>query len=349
MAVAVAALVLASGCQASSSQNVSVSTNAAPSPTPLPAASAGSLGFITALALTGQAVFALYAPNGTEGQLRGATSTMLARLDRSSGAVLTTGPFSGAMTIAATDSWVWIGGGNDYLATPNPNATGLIRLNAKTLSNQLSIRLPDAQVTAPAMVQLAAWDQRVWLAYGRRIYLLTAATGAVLASSHLPGIASSLAYEPSTSKLYVGSDAGSNQTQATVSERDPADLHGLVTASTGGADLGGPDVTPSQSDIWIAFATGMLGQVEHRRASDLALEPMANHPQFTNGVRVFAAGRQIWVSDSMAGKLDCLDPASGAVRASRDLVQGGIVVGDAAGVYLGAATGLSVLAADPRC
>lgn len=102
------------------------------------------------------------------------------------------------------------------------------------------------------------------------------------------------------------------------------------------------------SDVWIAFATGMLGQLEHRRASDLTVIPVAER-RYTNGIRVFAAGGYIWASDGMFGRLDCLDPVTGAARASRAVQFGGVVVGDAGGIFLGDIKGVSVLAPDPTC
>ncbi len=102
---------------------------------------------------------------------------------------------------------------------------------------------------------------------------------------------------------------------------------------TGGAGLGGPQIAAAGNDVWVAFATGMRGQVEHRRAYDLSVVPTASS-RYTNGVRVYVAGGFTWTTDGMANQLACLDPVTGSIRASTSLNLGGVVAGDSAGLYI---------------
>jgi ligand-binding sensor domain-containing protein len=311
--------------------------------------SAAGLGAVDDLALTAEAVYALYTPAGTQGSLAGAPDTMLARIDRASGAVRTAGPFPGARRVAVDSGSVWIGGNNEYPATPNPKTTGVVRLDAETLSVGLSLPLPSLPADRPAVAGFAASPDGLWLAYGAHLYQLNPTTGAVLRIRSLSGTASSIAVDSVTGKLYVGADAGAPYASATVSEWDPVNLMELSSAPTGGADLGGPDVAASGNDVWIAYATGMLGQIEHRRGSDLATLRLDPHLRFTNSVQVFTTERFVWVTDAMASTLDCLDPVTGAIRARRNVNLGGIVVGDGAGLYLGDLNGVSILTPDPKC
>jgi DNA-binding beta-propeller fold protein YncE len=224
-----------------------------------------------------------------------------------------------------------------------------MRVDAETLTIDVSLPLPSIVADRPAVAGFAASTKGLWMAYGDHLYQLDLSTGEVLRSRSLSGIASSIALDSETGQIYVGADAGAPYASASVSEWDPATLKELASSATGGADLGGPEVAASSGNVWVAYATGMLGQVEHRRGSDLTTVPMDVHQPFTNAVRVFIAARYVWVTDAMASKLDCLDPVTGAIRASRDLSLGGIVVGDSIGLYVGGVDGVAALTPDSRC
>jgi len=272
----------------------------------------------------------------------------VARLDRASGTVLKAGPFPGALRLAFGAGSVWIGGGNYAGATPDPGAIGIVRLDPTTLQVMTKAALPAEARQRALVAALVASSDHVWLAYGAHIYLLDSKTATVRKKQSLNGFAASVAYDSRAGRLYVGTDAADTQTQAMISEWDPATLHEVASAVTGGTSLGGPEVAAAGTDVWVAFATGMLGQVEHRRAADLTVVKAATG-HYTNSVRVFLANRFVWTTDAMAGRLACLDPQTGAVLASTALDLGGVVAGDSSGLFVGDINGVDALVPDPAC
>ena len=297
---------------------------------PSPTAPRVALGAVADLAVSSQAVYALYTPAGTQGKLAGAMNTMLARIDRGSGTVRKAGPFPGALRIAVGAGSVWLGGGNQFPGARYQGAIDVVRLDPESLHQLASIALPAELAQRALVAEIAGTADQVWMAYGTQLYQLDSTTGAVQSKQSLAGIAASIAIDSTTGRLYVGSDGAATQTQATITEWDTPTLRRRALAPTGGAGLGGPQVAAAGNDVWVAFATGMLGQVEHRRASDLTLVPMAQH-QYTNSVRVYVAGGFVWTTDGMANELACLDPMTGAPRASTTLNLGGVVAGDSVG------------------
>jgi len=319
----------------------STPTTTIPSTDVLPAGSGPNLGPVAAIALSPEAVFALYAPSATPGP-SGVLKTRLARIDRKSGAMLTEGPFPWATTLAVAGSSIWIGGNNQ-----DASSRSLIRLDASTLKVLERLPLPP-ETLQPLVSNIAAESNSLWLALGSHLYRMNASTGDTLVSRTLDGNATSIALDPSGQRLYVGIDGAALTSQATVSEWDAATLRELASSETGGGDLGGPQLAAGTNDVWVAFATGMLGQVEHRRAVDLQIVPGAA-ARYTNAVRVFVAGGIVWATDEMASRLMCLDPSTGAVLWSRTQVLGWVISGDDSGLYLGDNNGVVPLPVDPRC
>ena len=327
------------------------STPSAPasSPAPLPESKQWKLGPVADIAVSPDAIFALYSPTTTEGALTNATDTRLARIDRGSGVVVTAGPFPFAMQIAFAAGRVWIGPINQYPGASATDSRMLISVDALTLSVTQRLTLPAEAAQRQLVANLASDSSSVWVAYGTHVYRLDATSGRTIASHSVSGVATGIALDPSGGRLYVGADAAvSNQSQASITEFEAAALTPLASASTGGGDLGGPQVAAGPDDVWVSYATGMMGQVEHRQASDLAPLPLASAVH-TNGVRVYEVAGVVWVSDQMAGELICLNRQSGAVRAGWTTPEGGVVAGDALGSYFGDITGLASFQPDPRC
>lgn len=324
----------------------STPSTSSPATTVLTAGSATNLGPVAAMALSPEAVYALYAPSATPGP-SGALKTRLVRIDRKSGAVLTAGPFPWATTLAVAGSSLWIGGNSQDPTRQPPETLALIRLDASTLKVLQRLPLPP-ETAQPLVINIAADSNSLWVALGSHLYRMNASTGHTLISRTLIGNATSIALDPSGQRLYVGIDGDPVTSQATVSEWDATTLRELASSTTGGGDLGGPQLAAGTNDVWVAFATGMLGQVEHRRAVDLQIVPGAA-AIYTNAVRVFVAGGMVWATDDMAGRLMCLDPLTGAVVWSRSQVLGGVIAGDDSGLYLGDNNGVAPLLVDPRC
>src|SRR6266702_3283430 len=309
MALVICSVVLASCTSATTAGRSS------PMPTSSPSGQSGQLtmdqrwpvGPVADIAVGRDAVYVLYSPPTSEGALSNATETRLGRIDRASGKLITAGPFPFARQIALAGGVVWIGPNNQYAGTSAPDSRMLLGVDARSLSTQYRVTLPNDGAQQALVANLASDSDTVWVAYGRHLYRLAAGSGAMLASHSLLG-----------------------------------------TATTGGGDLGGPHLAAGAQDVWVSYATGMLGQVEHRQASNLAQLPVAS-AMHTNGVQVFEIAGMVWVSDDMAGQLMCLDPQTGAVRATWGTMQGGVVDGDGSTLYFGDINGLGSFQPDPRC
>ena len=340
LAIAVIASLLAIGnFQRNHNQPANPVSKATPSASPPPSPPApNTLGAVTDLALSPRALYVLYAPTGTQGALAGAATTMVARVDRQTGAVRLAGPFPGALRIAVVAGAVWIG------------SNELVELNADSLKELTRVALPAESAQRVPYVQLAASANELWAAYGRHLYQLDPATGRVLQTRSLPGLATSISLSPTGGQLYVGADVdpATTDTSATITAFDAATLNQTASTRTGGAGLGGPDVAAANDGVWVAYATGMQGQVEHRRASDLGESPVATH-EYSNGVHVYVAGGFVWEADGMAGGLGCLDPQTGTLSWTTAAPLGGIVAGDNASIYLGGSNGVDTLTPGPGC
>jgi hypothetical protein len=316
---------------------------------PLPLAKHWALGPVVDVAVSTEAAYVLYAPADSTGEKGFATThTRLARIDRSSGLVMTAGPYPFAIRIAVAGSVVWIGARNQYPATPIAGSSTLIGVDGKNLRLLRRLTLPAGDAQQAFGSSLASNAATLWVAYGATIYRLTGDTGATVGSQAIAGVATSIAVDPFGQRLYVGIDSVPAASAATITAFDAATLKPLLSATTGGGDLGGPHLAAVANDVWVSYATGMLGQVEHRQASNLAQVPMAS-AMHTNGVQVFGIAGMVWVADAMASQLMCLDTHTGAVRASWETPQGGVIDGDRSMLYFGDITGVGSVQPDPRC
>jgi hypothetical protein len=292
------------------------------------------------------AVFALYAPNPTSGGIN-ASQMMLSRIDRATGAVTTAGPFPNAWHMARTASGLWIAAGADRSA-PTPDTQWLTLVDPVTLKVKQRVRLPGSPDTGIVSdAHLGATSNIMWLGYGHALYRLDPSTGRVLAAKALPGTVTSISIEPSGRRLYTGVvPAGTGS--ALVIEWDASTGGRIASATTGGGDLGGPTVIAAPDGVWITYATGMHGAVEHRADASLSVMagPLTGH---SNGIRAFVGGGALWLVDAGAGQVECADLRTGTTAASSQEVLPAALVADADGSYLGDADGVGFLRPDPSC
>jgi hypothetical protein len=305
-----------------------------------------ALGQVQAMLLDTTAVFALYAPNPVRGGID-ASQMRLARVERSSGAVTTAGPFPNAWHMARTASGLWIAAGADR-SVPTSDTQWLTLVDPVTLKVKQRLRLPgtpDTGIVSDA--HLAATSNIMWLGYGHALYRLDPGTGRVLATQTVAGTVTSVSIDPSRGRLYTGVvPAGTGS--ALVIEWDASTGGRIASATTGGGDLGGPTLAAAPDGVWIAYATGMMGAVEHRSAVGLTLfgEPQGQH---ANGIHVFVGGGALWLVDSMAQQVTCADLRTGTAAATVHETLPSAIVADAKGSYLGDADGVGFLRPDPSC
>ncbi|HSO93072.1 MAG TPA: hypothetical protein VLS53_01200 [Candidatus Dormibacteraeota bacterium] len=322
-----------------------VATSTAPTTTASPSAAPSAspdaswvtrrypVGSVSALLLDSSAVFSL-------------GPAKLTRIDRSSGAVTTVAAPTNANTFAATSAGIWIAAGPD-IAGATPNSRSLILVDPKSLAVKRQLNLPGQPGSdMNAGPQLDGGPALLWLGYGNGLYRLNPDTGATVSSQQLAGTATSLSIDPSGQRLYVG--VGPSQTQAaTVIELDASTGNRIASAPTGGAGLGGPHVAAALDGVWVTYATGMKGEVEHRRSADLS---QTGNPIVTsNTIRAVVGANTLWLVDGMAQQLICADPASGATRASTAETLPSAFAADAGGAYLGDNTGVAALQAPASC
>src|SRR4029077_20955816 len=146
----------------------------------------------------------LYSPTTSEGALSNATDTRLARIDRASGRVATAGPFPFAMRIAVAGGLVWIGPNTQYAGPAATDSRILLGVDARSLATIFHVTLPNDSAPVALVANVASNSNSVWVAYAGHLYRLAAGSGAMLASTSLAGVATSVALDPSGQRVYVG-------------------------------------------------------------------------------------------------------------------------------------------------
>jgi len=315
------------------------------------------IGPVVAMSLDSAAIFALYAPAPTSGGID-PSKIGLARIDRTTGAVTTTGGFPYAKTMARVTAGLWVAAGPGIGdGTVAADTRWLTLVDPVTLSIKQRVHLPaQADPGTFAAPQLAGASNLLWLGYGHSLYRLDPTTGRIVLTESLPGTATSISIDPSghwpdpsSHWLYVGVEVTPSQnSQDLVVEWDALTGTRLASAPTGGLGLGGPHVAAAADGVWISYATGMMGAVEHRSATDLSMlvGPQTGH---TNGIRVYVGGGALWFVDAGAGRLACADLRTGTPAASSQESSPAAVVADGNGSYLGDFDGVGFLRPDPSC
>ena len=331
----------------------SASPSPSPAPSPSPSATPSpswvarhvSFGQVTAMSLDASAIFALYAPPRDSGGFNPA-QFRLARVDRSTGALITAGPFPNAWELARTAGGLWVAAGAELWA-PGSDTQWLTLVDPVTLKVKQRVRLPGSPDTGiPSDPHLAATSSLMWLGYGHALYRLDPSTGRVLSTQASPGTVTSISIDPSGHRLYTAIVPAQTGT-AQVVEWDASTGGRIGSAPTGGGDLGGAHVAAAPGGVWISYATGMMGAVERRADPSLSLVagPEGGH---TNSIRAFVGGGALWLVDG-AGRVTCAELRTGAAAASSQEVQPTAVVADANGSFLGDAEGVGFLRPDPSC
>lgn len=185
--------------RASPSPSPSLSPTPSPSPLPPPASSWVTrrvpLGQVTTMSLDGPAIFALYFQPPANGGFD-LEHSMLARIDRTTGAVAIAGPFPNTTELARVTAGLWIGAGPERYA-PNAGTDWLTLLDPATLKVKQRVRLPSQPNPGPyTRPYLAGSSKLLWLAYDESLYRLDPTAGRILASQSLPGPATSISIDP---------------------------------------------------------------------------------------------------------------------------------------------------------
>jgi len=298
------------------------------------------------MALDQNALYVLYQPR-TQPAPGTADVTMLAQIDRKTGTVVRAGPFPGAFSLATAGGSLWIAGG--YY--PGRSDAGFLdRLDPFSLRVQQQLSLPPQTGQNGIAATLAGSGTSLWMGFGPTLYRLSPVDGHTITTQSIgaDAVVTSLSINPAGTVLYLGANRYA-MSSPTVYEWSTTSGALLASSSAaGGQGLGGVQVAAATDGVWVSFATGMMGVVGHLRARDLQSLPTLGE-RGSNGVRVFLADAVLWTTDGMTGRLACADPATGATRASTAMPFGGVVVGDAQGIYIGGYDGVYLLHPDPAC
>jgi hypothetical protein len=303
------------------------STTTLPSASPSlvgPAPDVFSLGgHVTALAPGPDAVlYAAYVPP----QHR--TTTIVVRLDTSTGAVRTSTPIAearGPTTLLA------FAGRSLWMATgPDPASGILYRLSGTTL------RELDRRPMNGAPSGLAPVEAGLWVAEADRLLLLDPANGEVRRTVTLGGEVTHLVADPRGDLLYASAVVPTASGRRSLLVELDAGSGALleVTSAFGSADLGGlSGLSATDDGVWITAPTGTEAKTVLVRASDL--HEVANvQPPGPNTTRADVAGGVLWVSVPTGG-YRCVDPATGKVlgRLATASAITGLVVATGTGLY----------------
>jgi hypothetical protein len=249
-----------------------------------------------------------------------------------------------------TPTMLTYSGGAPWIAT---RAGDVARLDPGSLVPTLRVHV-DAEVT-----DMASSPDRLWVATAKEIDEVDPFDGKITASYPLPASLTRFAVSPDGTRVYASLSRPVRHDTLPVIEIDTAT--GSVVARTRGgyADLGGVGgLTATPQGVWIATATGMMGDAIFARASDLRKRvgeagQRRGSIVGTNAIQLWLAARRLWefVPD---GSLQCFDPpdprAKGYVVAEnhRQLGIGG-VVSIGRHVWAGTPNSIDLLVPPPSC
>jgi streptogramin lyase len=194
---------------------------------------------------------------------------------------------------------------------------------------------PDPSIfTVPV---IASHGNLLWLSNGHVLYKLDPSTASVLISKNYSGIPSSLSIDPDGRWLYMGVEVASapNATNRLI-QVDATSGTQTASVAAGTPDLGGPSVSAASDGVWVTYATGMMGTVEHRSSNLLHLIS-SQAGAGSNGVKIFVTGSIVWIENGAGDSLGCIDPRSGSLRAGMSIDQlpaAGPVSGDTRGSWV---------------
>ena len=240
-------------------------------------------------------------------------------------------------SLALADGALWVGGsvgaGND---PPGPQ---LCQVNPTTLRVVRRVPLPPPgpgnSSGAPTLVSPGPRGT-VWVGYQRTLADVDVRNGAVLSTQTVPsGVIVSLATDPAIRLLYVSVSyptIDGKAVDAAVEERSASTGQLLVSTSATSPVTGsvaGGILTALPDGVATSFRTGMHGGTVLLSAADLSEiippglgtadrfpdKPPADIFSWPMDASTLYASGSLWIENEW-GVLACVDPASGAVRAS---------------------------------
>src|SRR5215472_15365390 len=237
---------------------------------------------------------------------------------------------------------------SDYLwAFGEPGRKAVVsQIDLRTLRVIRSITLPgEAPRGYAAMHLTGGYGHSVWAGSTRvgptaTLYRLDTRSGRIMATATLPPgtVAYDLGFYPYGISLYAAAAqvVGGSPEGNLVLEFDPIAGALLATADRGPVteSVAGSAVTAVPDGVWDSFRTGMLGLTLHMRQADLALttptaagiaqSPATGLFHWAMYATTVFGGGSLWLTNQ-SGRLACLDPGNGRIRAIERLSQSKLV------------------------
>lgn len=241
--------------------------------------------------------------------------TLITRVDLATGRVGPAVRVRGESGMTFGGGLLWVGRGSQ----PTSADMSVIALDPVTLAVRHTVALP--QPPSFGIEQLAYAGGLVWVATERALIAVDPATARMVADVPLPGVNAQdwvyVAASAAGRSLWTTEDSGGGG-PITVQQRNPRT--GAVLAATSGPaiGLGGAQIAAGRANAWLAYATGMLGgyfETVSEAGHLTEAAPPRSSGGFTNSVRVYLAGRQLWITDGMNDTIGCASSATGRILA----------------------------------
>jgi hypothetical protein len=197
-------------------------------------------------------------------------------------------------------------------------------------------------------VHLAVGPGAVWAVYGPDLFAIDLGGGvARTVALGNPVSAQDVAVAPRGDVVYTSAEDSTLQTSL-LDEWDVADGQRVPGGHVLVQGLGPLRLAATDTGVWTTVAGGTMAELSFRPTGNLAqTPPPGGVSEHSNQVHAVVTGGVLWILDAQT--LACADTGTGAVRASVSSPGPVTVVSDGARTYLGSATGVDLLAPDPRC
>lgn len=228
--------------------------------------------------------------------------------------------------LAMVAGYLWVYGSGSPGSPPAVYQAGPV-----TLARIRPIPLPRGAAGFGRPVFAAGAGHSVWIGYVRTLLRVAAATGAVLTRVTLPpGLAvGNISVDPAQKALYVSAARVVHGGLAGLVVFEYGARSGRRLAAASGGPLrysvAGAALTAVPGGVWASFRTGMLGLTVHLSRSGLRIiAPPGPGIAHRGAVGLFHwpmyeatsyGGGALWLANQL-GIVACLDPRTGAVRAS---------------------------------
>jgi hypothetical protein len=235
------------------------------------------------------------------------------------------GPAFPVSDVAVAAGYLWVSG--DTGSGSSAFRPVLYQVNPATLAVLRSWRLTTRPTSDFAEITVAAGPAgTAWVGFLRTLWRLNPGTGTVLRRVRLAAGLSAvdIAVDPAARHLYVA--ARENKTGGVLPLEYTAGSGRLIARSARTAlrfSAGGAQLTAVPSGVWASFRTGMLGQTVLLRQGGLRTVrlPSAGRGLYgwaMNASTVYGGG-SLWLNSGVQGRIACVGPGTGRIRASGTL------------------------------